>query len=284
MSAGVMAGPPAPAPSQECDADLTGLIPPVRRVLTAAVSSADLISLELRVCGLPQLSVIALSRSSGAAPSSGLVLWPTVIDGCAWHDGLVLVASAVSSDARRRVAVHGAATLVADLLIGERRRLDAEARASHAIELAGVDALTGLGNRRTWLQALDVEGERAKRYARSSTVVVVDLDDLKKINDQYGHTAGDTHLQRAAVAVREASRSIDVVCRLGGDEFGVLAAETGPEGARQLAERLGAQLSSARVRASLGVATAEDGDLERAWDLADQEMYQHKRSRSQASG
>lgn len=68
-------------------------------------------------------SLDAVNRSSGAVPSSGLVLWPTVIDACAWHDGLVLVASAVSSDARRRVAGHGAAALVAGLLIGERRRL-----------------------------------------------------------------------------------------------------------------------------------------------------------------
>lgn len=280
MSAGLMADPRAPAPPLAQDADLTALIPPVRRVLTATVSSADLISLELRVCDLPQLSVLALSRSSGAVP--GLVLWPTVVGPCAWHDGVTLVASAVSSDARRRVAVHGAATLVADLLIGERRRLDAEARASHAVELAGVDALTGLGNRRTWRQALDVEGERSRRYDRASTVVVVDLDDLKKINDEHGHAAGDAHLQRAAAAVRAASRSVDVVCRLGGDEFGVIAAETGPEGARQLADRLGSQLVQARVRASLGVASSHDGDLERAWHLADQEMYEHKRGRSRA--
>lgn len=281
MSAGLMAGPQAPAPPLPEDADLSALIPPVRRVLTATVSSADLVSLELRVRGLPQLSVLALSRCSGTVP--GLVLWPTLMDACTWHDGVVLVASAASSDASRRVAVHGAAMLVTDLLIGERRRLDAEARASHAVELAGVDALTGLGNRRTWRQALDLEGERARRYDRASTVVVVDLDDLKKINDEHGHAAGDAHLQRAADAVREASRSVDVVCRLGGDEFGVIAAGTGPEGARQLADRLVSELSRVQVRASLGMATAQDGDLERAWHQADEEMYQHKRSRTQAS-
>ena len=281
MSAAVTAIPRPPTSPVPEDADWTGLLPPVRRVLTAAVSSADLISLELRVCGLPELSVLALSRSSEAVP--GLVLWPTLIGPCAWHDGVVLVASAVSSDAGRRVAVHGAATLVADLLIAERRRLDAEVLARSAVELAGVDALTGLGNLRAWRQALDEESERARRYERCSTVVVVDLDNLKRINDEHGHAAGDTHLQRAAAAVREASRGVDVVCRLGGDEFGVLAVETGPEGARHLAGRLRSQLRKAGVQASFGVASAKDGDLERAWHLADQEMYQHKRGRSRGS-
>ncbi len=281
MSAGLAASPRTPTSPSPKDADWTGLVAPVRRVLTAAVSSADLVSVELRVCGLPQLSMLALTRSSGAVPR--LVLWPTHISPCAWHDGVTLVASAVSSDSARRVAVHGAATLVADLVTAERRRLDAEMLATQAVELAGVDVLTGLGNRRTWRQALHDEGERARRYTRSSTIVVVDLAGLKAMHDEPGHAAGDAHLQRAAAAVREASRTVDVVCRLGGDEFGVLAAETGPEGAGHLAGRLRSQLRKAGVQASFGVASANDGDLERAWHLADQDMYQHKRRRRQGS-
>jgi diguanylate cyclase (GGDEF)-like protein len=273
MSAALMTSPALPA-----DDDYAAVLRPVRRVLTATVSSADLITLELQVCGLPQLALLVRSRST--APRTDLALWPTLIGPGAWHDGVLLVAAAAAADAARRVAVHGAATLVADLIIAERRRVEAEALASRAVELAGVDALTGVGNRRTWRRALDEEAARASRYDRESTVVVVDLDGLKGINDADGHAAGDAHLQRAAAAVRAASRSVDIVCRLGGDEFGVLAPETGAEGAVHLAARLCTHLDEAGVQASLGVATATDGDLERAWNQADQEMYLHKRGRS----
>jgi hypothetical protein len=156
-----MAGPPACAPPELADADHSCLLRPLRSVLRATVSSADLITLELQVCGLPQLSLLVRGKSS--IPVPGMALWPTVLEGNGWHDGLLLVASAVSADAQRRVAVHGAATIVADLLTAERRRLGAELVASRAVELAGIDALTGLGNRRTWRRALDEEAARAAR-------------------------------------------------------------------------------------------------------------------------
>jgi diguanylate cyclase (GGDEF)-like protein len=273
MGAALTASVPAPAPDTACDT----LLRPVRRVLTATVSAADLITLELHAYGLPQLSLLVRSRS---APDVGeLALWPTLLQPCATHDGVLLVATAVAADTRRRVAVHSAALLVADLLTAERRRVDAELLASRAVELAGVDALTGLGNRRTWRRALDEEALRATRYGRPSAIVVIDLDGLKRLNDEQGHAAGDAHLQRAAAAVRAAARSVDVVCRLGGDEFGVLAPETGPDGAARLTTRLRSELDRAGVEASLGVATSDDGDLEKAWHSADQEMYLHKRGR-----
>lgn len=154
--------------------------------------------------------------------------------------------------------------MIGDLIVADRRRLEAEELATRATALAGVDALTGLGNRRTWRRALDEEAARACRYDRASAIVVVDRDGLKLINDERGHAAGDAHLQRAAAAVRAASRSVDIVCRLGGDEFGVLAPETGAEGASRLASRLHAELDAAGVQASLGAATSADGDLEQA--------------------
>jgi len=259
------------------DAEQESLLRPVRRVLTATVGAADLITLELHAFGLPQLSLLVRSRSRSAVRE--LAVWPTLLQPCATHDGVLLVATAAAADTARRVAVHSAAVLVADLLTAERRRRDAELLASRAVELAGVDALTGLGNRRTWRRALDEEASRATRYGRPSAVVVIDLDGLKRLNDERGHAAGDAHLQRAAAAVRAAARSVDVVCRLGGDEFGVLAPETGAEGAARLTTRLRSELDKAGVEASLGVATSDDGDLERAWHAADQEMYLHKRGR-----
>lgn len=255
-----------------------GLRPAVQRLLTSTVGAARLTTLELQVGGVPELSLLV--RTCSPDPLPELAVWPTVIAPGVWHDGLLLIATAPRADAARRVAVHDVATVVGELLASDRRRMEAEELASRAIELAGVDALTGLGNRRTWRRALDEETARATRYARSSAVVVVDLDGLKRINDEQGHAAGDAHLQQAAAAVRAASRSVDVVCRLGGDEFGVLAPETGPEGASRLASRLRAELDSAGVQASIGVATTCDGDLEKAWHLADGEMYLHKRRRA----
>lgn len=257
-----------------------GLLPAVRRLLTSTVTAAGLTTLELQVCGLPELTLLV--RTSCPTPLAELTVWPTILSGCAWYDGLLLVATAPRADAARRAAVHDVATVIGELVVADRRRVEAEDLATRAIELAGVDALTGLGNRRTWRRALDEEAARATRYARWSAVVVLDLDGLKRINDERGHAAGDAHLQRAAGAVRAASRSVDVVCRLGGDEFGVLAPETGPEGAARLASRLRTELDGAGVQASIGVATTSDGDLERAWHLADGEMYLHKRRRTPA--
>ena len=257
-----------------------GLRSSILRLLTSAVHAAGLTTLELQVCGLPEVSLLV--RTDSSDPVSELAVWPTLLPPCAWHDGVLLIATAPRADAARRAAVHDVATVIAELVVSDRRRAEAEELASRAIELAGVDALTGLGNRRTWRRALDEEAARATRYARSSAIVVVDLDGLKRINDDSGHAAGDAHLQRAAAAVRAASRSVDVVCRLGGDEFGVLAPETGPEGASRLASRLRAELDAAGVEASIGVSTTADGDLEQAWQLADGEMYLHKRRRPRA--
>lgn len=263
----------APSPDDE-------LLAGIRRVLAATVSSAQLTTLELQVATLPQLTVLV--RTCSPRTVEELAVWPTVLPPCAWHGGLVLVATAPTADAVRRVAVHDAATIVGELVVADRRRVEAESLANRAIELAGVDALTQLGNRRTWRRALEEEAARAGRYGRATSVVVVDLDGLKRINDEKGHAAGDAHLQRASAAVRAASRSVDVVCRLGGDEFGVLAPETDLDGASRLATRLRTELAIAGVEASIGVATTSDGDLETAWQLADSEMYHHKRRRAPA--
>ena len=263
------------APAQTAE---SGLVVAARRVLVGTLASAGLTTLELQVSGLPELSLMVRCGSPRGLPA--LAVWPTVLPPCPWYDGLLVIATACSADAARRVAVHDATTLISELVVADRRRIEAEALAERAVELAGIDALTSLGNRRTWRRALEEEATRATRYPRCTSIVVVDLDGLKRINDEQGHAAGDAHLQRAGAAVSAASRAVDVVCRLGGDEFGVLAPETGVEGASKLAARLRAELEEAGVPASIGVATTSDADLEGAWHLADGEMYRHKRQRS----
>ena len=256
-----------PASEQAADG---GLPSAVRRVLVSTLASAGLTTLELQVAGLPDLSLLVRTGSSRGLPE--LAVWPTVLPGCPWYDGLLLIATARSADAGRRTAVHDAATLISELVVADRRRAEAEALAERAVELAGIDALTTLGNRRTWRRALEEESARATRYPRCTSIVVVDLDGLKRINDEQGHAAGDAHLQRAGAAVSAASRAVDVVCRLGGDEFGLLAPETSVEGASKLAARLRAELEEAGGPASIGVATTSDADLEAAWHHADGEM------------
>ena len=250
----------------------------IAKALTSATRAARLTTLELRGPGMPELATLV--RRDPARTGDELALWVTAVEAGSWHGGLVLVATAPDAEPHRRTVVTDAAAVVDELVVADRRRLQAELLANRAIDLAGLDALTQLGNRRTWRRALDEESARAVRYDAETTIAVLDLDGLKRINDSQGHAAGDRHLLKAADAVKAASRSVDIVCRLGGDEFAVLAPETGREGAGRLATRLLEAMTSAGVAASIGVATRSDGDLDRAWQEADSEMYAQKRQRS----
>jgi diguanylate cyclase len=125
------------------------------------------------------------------------------------------------------LAAHGPtlrlmASLLASLLQAERRAQDLERRVERSRDEAERDALTGIGNRRLWDRLVDLEEERCRRYGTTAAVVVVDLDGLKARNDRAGHAAGDALLRAAAAALAADVRDSDVVCRLGGDEFGVL--------------------------------------------------------------
>lgn len=112
------------------------------------------------------------------------------------------------------------------------------------------DGLTGLSNRRAFYERLDNELRRAERYHAPLTLVYIDLDGFKAINDSYGHEEGDRLLQVVAEALCDTSRQTDVAARLGGDEFALLLPETDYEGAD-------AELS--RVRRQLDLAMAQRG-------------------------
>jgi two-component system cell cycle response regulator len=116
----------------------------------------------------------------------------------------------------------------------EELRRSAEA----ASEMSMTDALTGLLNRYGLHRALQRELAEARRYARPLSCLLIDLDFFKAVNDTYGHAAGDAALRQAARVIAESVRGSDVVCRYGGEEFLVLAPETGLEGARSLAEKI----------------------------------------------
>jgi diguanylate cyclase (GGDEF)-like protein len=119
-------------------------------------------------------------------------------------------------------------------------RMSCQLRESNARlrELVYRDGITGLYNHRYFHETLEKELSRSKRYHSSLSLILFDLDHFKKINDRYGHPAGDVILMNIAKAVCAAVRPCDIVARYGGDEFAIILPETGAEGARVFASRL----------------------------------------------
>ena len=129
---------------------------------------------------------------------------------------------------------------------------------------ADLDSLTGLANRRRFRVALAREVERWRRYRVPCALLMLDIDHLKRINDQFGHPAGDAVIRQIAQTLKEVSRDNDTAARLGGEEFGLLLAGVDLERAASAAERLRAVLSGRRVdgvgtvTVSIGVASCPD--------------------------
>ena len=144
-----------------------------------------------------------------------------------------------------------------------------------------VDPLTGISNRLAFEQRLAHEWRRARRYGRMLGLLLLDLDELKQINDEEGHAGGDTVLREVADCISANIRSSDMAARLAGDEFIVLCPETGADGLRQTAVKLWETLESRGISVSIGRAELEADD-ESAEDLvarADVAMYRHKQRR-----
>ena len=154
--------------------------------------------------------------------------------------------------------------------------------------LAITDGLTGLSNRRNLDEALSTEFERARRYKRPLSVIMMDMDGLKSINDAFGHAAGDAALKRVASVIRTGVRQIDKAARFGGDEFVVLLPELELEGAMKVAERIFDKIRTIREHGEMfsisgGVAQLSD-DHASAEDLlraADEALYRAKRAGGQ---
>lgn len=155
-------------------------------------------------------------------------------------------------------------------------------------KLAITDSLTSLYTRRHFATVAEGEIKRACRYARPLSVIMLDIDRFKRVNDTYGHTVGDQILQGVAKSCRQELRKVDVVGRYGGDEFVILLPENDLAAARQVAERLRKSIAqrqlttakgSATVTASLGVATVdcEETTLEQLLSRADQALYAAKK-------
>jgi len=185
--------------------------------------------------------------------------------------------------------VFGSVVGLGGLFMAYRRVQTRERAAQSRIErLAHFDMLTGLPNRALLIDRLNQESSRAKRGARPFAVLMFDLDGFKKVNDTWGHAAGDQLLRQVGTRSRACVRASDTVGRLGGDEFLALLPETTLDGAREVAEKLRMALrepydlgkgTTATVGASVGIAVfpqhgTDAEDLQRAADGA---LYHSKR-------
>lgn len=142
------------------------------------------------------------------------------------------------------------------------------------------DELTQLYNRRGWDRLLEAEENRCRRHGNPAALYILDLDNLKYVNDTFGHAAGDDLIKRAAEALAYAARTDDIVARLGGDEFGIISIECDEKGARTFLKRIEEILSRHEVKASIGYALRHPASgLQTAWVHADEQMYVKKKNR-----
>ena len=194
----------------------------------------------------------------------------------AYLDGLRFYSLSVAAwNAGMRTAVF----CIVLLLLAELRRLAARFQ-----EQSLTDELTGVSNRRAFLEVAAREIERSKRYRHELSLAYFDIDDFKVVNDENGHLAGDHVLVALAGLARAVARTVDTVARIGGDEFVILMPETDARAALPLAERLRTACSRAagagavRVTCSVGLVTFErpPDDIEDLLTSADTLMYEAK--------
>jgi diguanylate cyclase (GGDEF)-like protein len=153
-------------------------------------------------------------------------------------------------------------------------------RFREARQLADLDALTGLHNRRYFHETLAREVARAQRYDRRLAIVILDLDDFKAVNDKIGHLAGDAVLAQVGRRMRDVMRSSDIACRIGGEEFAAIMPESGMSDAEQLYRRVQAALTAQPVdgaqNLSVSAGAAElrpDDDPVSFFQRADSALY-----------
>lgn len=196
-----------------------------------------------------------------------------------------------------RVVIYTATAFLMHQVREDRNQLQTvnqqlEAALRRESELARTDAVTGLANSRAFLEQLDKELARAGREERSLTLLYLDLDGFKSVNDLYGHDTGDAVLRKVAGSIQSSIRGGDVAARLGGDEFAALLWGTGKAAAGEVAVRitdgirdLASAYPAAALGVSIGIAQAHGQSMTAAELLreADVSMYERKRSLTPAN-
>ena len=204
-----------------------------------------------------------------------------------WGSAMIAPQRALAGDNRLAAALSGADEtgycLIVRDMSGQR---DAAEEARHA---AVCDHLTGIGNRRAFFDAAETELRRWQRLPRPLSLVLVDADHFKKINDTHGHPVGDAVLCHIARLMGATFRQVDVVARIGGEEFAVLLPSADLASAQRVAERLRAALEAQPAptdagpvgcTVSIGIATMDDatGSVEELLKRADEALYAAKHS------
>jgi diguanylate cyclase (GGDEF)-like protein len=240
------------------------------------------------------LVAFSLQDDGGIGDGAVLYMWPAVWTAyfygtrgtvliCVWIGVLhALVLPRVDTSVDRWIDVMIAVIVVAGVVrfLGERN----ERLVGQLVEEARVDALTGLLNRRGFQERLAVERSRLGRDEGPAAVVALDIDHFKRVNDDHGHDTGDRVLAWIGQRLAEESRGVDVVARVGGEEFAIVAPRAGPEAGHALAERIRHVVQDGRpegltITVSLGVAVATTAEeLDTAIAAADRELYAAKRA------
>jgi diguanylate cyclase (GGDEF)-like protein len=254
-------------------------------VLTAVPSAAAVL-----------ITVAMVTDRSGALDGMVLLTWPVLFAGYLlrrraawWTLGFVLVCLSVivlAGEGPNEVSnlVELATSVTLTLIVILRLRGQADRLKEALAEQARTDDLTGLDNRRAFTEALDREYMRFRRYRRPLSLLAVDVDHFKLVNDTWGHAAGDTALRALGALLAMQVRASDVVGRIGGEEFGVLMPDCGPQQASKRADALRAAVHDQSlawehpITVSIGVATIPDdaGRPEELQDAADGALYAAK--------
>lgn len=216
-------------------------------------------------------------------------LWDTILRGEVWRGEVV--------NKRKDGQLYDEALTITPVrdrngrlahFVAVKEDITARKRQEHELQrLASTDPLTGVRNRRAFMERLEAELARVRRYGKPAALLMLDLDHFKRVNDSYGHAAGDTVLRQFAALVRAALRQTDSFGRLGGEEFAVLLPETELSGAAELAERMRAQLErtpieaggqALHITASIGLTLLESTDphADTALARADDALYRAK--------
>lgn len=227
------------------------------------------------VIALVFVSVVALS-----------ILWEFVLEDP--MGGIMFHNHAAESKTERweyvySIAIFVILSLIIPLFYG--RKLISQQQALHAqiSRMAEEDSLTGLYNRRKINELIQHEIERSERYEKGFSVIIIDIDYFKRVNDRHGHLAGDELLKKFAQILTETIRHTDEVGRWGGEEFVVLCPETNLEGAASLANKIRQKIDVANFNdygkqtASFGIACFQHGDtMDNVISHADMALYAAK--------
>lgn len=210
---------------------------------------------------------------------------------------IVLLSHKVETDEKVRALDRGAddylvkACETDELIARVRAGMRVRVLQRELLHQASIDGLTGLVNRRQFFSRLDEELRRSERYEQSVALAMIDLDELKTINDTYGHLAGDAAIRHAAEIIEQECRATDVVARYGGDEFAVLFISADAAHAVAVLTRISDELARRPLRRdghaihvglSYGIASIDDLESRRADDfvqLADEALYEMKATR-----